>query len=115
MAAWIQARSAAAIYSVSLLTEERQGDYSGLVNRFPGDPNVLLYNPFTTRFDADGNSIRDRVVNNDLRTTGMINQTALAADQRYLPDIERIRQSEQPRRSAQPQGCLEADQLQLAH
>ena len=58
--------------------EERQGDYSGLVNRFPGDPNVLLYNPFTTRFDADGNSIRDRVVNNDLRTTGMINQTALA-------------------------------------
>ncbi len=59
-------------------TEERQGDYSGLVNRFPNDPNVLLYNPFTTRFDADGNSIRDRVVNNDLRTTGMINQTALA-------------------------------------
>lgn len=58
--------------------EERQGDYSGLVNRFPGDPNVLLYNPFTTRFDADGNSIRDRVVNNDLRTTGMINTTALA-------------------------------------
>ena len=57
--------------------EERQGDYSGLVNRFPNDPNVLLYNPFTTRFDADGNSIRDRVVNNDLRTTGMINQTAL--------------------------------------
>ena len=37
--------------------EERQGDYSGLVNRFPNDPNVLLYNPFTTRFDADGNSI----------------------------------------------------------
>ncbi len=58
--------------------EERQGDYSGLVNRFPNDPNVLLYNPFTTRFDADGNSIRDRVVNNDLRTTGMINQDALA-------------------------------------
>lgn len=57
--------------------EERQGDYSGLVNRFPNDPNVLLYNPFTTRFDADGNSIRDRVVNNDLRRTGMINQNAL--------------------------------------
>ena len=58
-------------------TEERQGDYSGLVSRFPNDPNVLLYNPFTTRLDADGNSIRDLVVNNDLRTTGMINQTAL--------------------------------------
>ena len=57
-------------------TEERQGDYSGLVSRFPNDPNVLLYNPFTTRFDADGNSIRDPVVNNDLRTTGMINQDA---------------------------------------
>ena len=64
-------------------TEERQGDYSGLVSRFPNDPNVLLYNPFTTRFDADGNSIRDLVVNNDLRTTGMINQTAL----RQINDI----------------------------
>ena len=44
---------------------ERQGDCSGLVSRFTNDPNVLPYNPFTTRFDADGNSIRDRVVNND--------------------------------------------------
>ncbi len=57
---------------------ERQGDYSGLLSRFPNDPNVLLYNPFTTRFDADGNSTRDLVPNNDLRRTGMINQTALA-------------------------------------
>ena len=66
-------------------TEERQGDYSGLVSRFPNDPNVLLYNPFTTRFDADGNSIRDLVVNNDLRTTGMINQTALTQINEIYP------------------------------
>jgi hypothetical protein len=56
---------------------ERQGDFSGLLSRFPNDPNVILYNPFTTRFDAAGNSIRDPIINNDLRTTGMLNQTAL--------------------------------------
>ena len=66
-------------------TEERQGDYSGLVSRFPNDPNVLLYNPFTTRFDADGNSIRDPIVNNDLRTTGMINQNALTQINEIYP------------------------------
>ncbi len=56
---------------------ERQGDFSGLLARFPNDPNVRLYNPFTTKIDEDGNSIRDPIVNNDLRTTGMINSQAL--------------------------------------
>jgi outer membrane receptor protein involved in Fe transport len=56
---------------------ERQGDFSGLLSRFPGDPNVILYNPFTTQIDADGESVRDPVVNNDLRTTGMVNPQAV--------------------------------------
>ena len=38
---------------------ERQGDFSELLRRFPDDPNVILYNPFTTRIDEDGNSIRE--------------------------------------------------------
>lgn len=56
---------------------ERQGDFSGLLSRFPDDPNVILYNPFSTVIDDDGNSVRDPVINNDLRTTGMIHPQAL--------------------------------------
>jgi hypothetical protein len=46
---------------------ERQGDFSELLRRFPGDPNYVLYNPFTTVIDDDGESIREPIPNNDLR------------------------------------------------
>ncbi|MGE5646046.1 MAG: carboxypeptidase regulatory-like domain-containing protein [Acidobacteriota bacterium] len=57
---------ASALYRVP--TEaERQGDFSELLSRFPGDPNYVLYDPWSTVIDADGNSIRTAVPNNDLR------------------------------------------------
>ena len=55
-----------AIYRVP--TEaERNGDFSALLERFPGDPNYVLYDPYSTTYDADGNSVRTAVPNNDLR------------------------------------------------
>lgn len=47
--------------------EERQGDFSALLRRFPGDPNFVLWNPFSTVIDASGNSSRTAIPNNDLR------------------------------------------------
>ncbi len=46
---------------------ERQGDFSGLLSRFPDDPNYVLYNPFTTVISDDGESIRVPIPNNDMR------------------------------------------------
>jgi len=46
---------------------ERQGDFSELLSRFPGDPNYVLYNPFTTVITDDGESLREPIPNNDLR------------------------------------------------
>ena len=46
---------------------ERQGDFSGLLRKFPGDLNYVLYDPFSTTLDANGNSRRTPVPNNDLR------------------------------------------------
>jgi outer membrane receptor protein involved in Fe transport len=65
---------------------ERQGDFSHLLSRFPDDPNVILYNPFTTTIDADGNTLREPVINNDLRTTGMIDPRAQEQIGALFPD-----------------------------
>jgi Carboxypeptidase regulatory-like domain/TonB dependent receptor len=46
---------------------ERGGDFSDLLRRFPGDPNFVLYNPFSTVINDDGESIRTPIPNNDLR------------------------------------------------
>ena len=46
---------------------ERQGDFSGLLSRFAGDPNYVLYNPFTTVILDDGESVREPIPGNDLR------------------------------------------------
>ena len=46
---------------------ERQGDFSALLQRFPDDPNYVLYNPFTTVITEEGESIREPIPNNDLR------------------------------------------------
>ncbi|HXE80325.1 MAG TPA: carboxypeptidase regulatory-like domain-containing protein [Vicinamibacterales bacterium] len=46
---------------------ERQGDFSELLRRFPGDPNYVIYNPFSTVINEDGESVRQPVPNNDLR------------------------------------------------
>jgi hypothetical protein len=48
----------------------RQGDFSEYLTRFPGDPNYLLYDPFSTVIDANGQSIRTPIPNNDLRNIG---------------------------------------------
>ena len=56
---------------------ERLGDFSNLLKRFPGDAHYLLWNPFSTVFDAKGNSTRTVVPNNDLRAIGGINPSAL--------------------------------------
>ncbi len=50
---------------------ERQGDFSGVLQRFGGSPNYVLWNPFSTTVDAKGNSTRTPVPNNDLRTVGV--------------------------------------------
>ncbi|MGH9159249.1 MAG: carboxypeptidase regulatory-like domain-containing protein, partial [Vicinamibacteraceae bacterium] len=46
---------------------ERRGDFSGLLQRFPGDPNYVLHDPFTTAILEDGETVRAPVPNNDLR------------------------------------------------
>ncbi len=46
---------------------ERRGDFSELLRRFPGDPNFLLHNPFSTVINDDGESVRTLIPNNDLR------------------------------------------------
>jgi Carboxypeptidase regulatory-like domain len=46
---------------------ERRGDFSELLQRFPGDPNFVLYNPFSTIINDDGESVRTPIPNNDLR------------------------------------------------
>jgi carboxypeptidase family protein len=46
---------------------ERRGDFSELLRRFPGDPNFILYNPFSTIINEDGESVRTPIPNNDLR------------------------------------------------
>lgn len=65
---------------------ERQGDFSHLLSRFPDDPNVILYNPFSTVIDEEGNSTRDPIINNDLRTTGMINSQAQQQISELFPE-----------------------------
>jgi hypothetical protein len=50
---------------------EREGDFSELLRRFPGDPNRVLWNPFSTTIDEDGESSRIPVPNNDLRAIGI--------------------------------------------
>jgi len=57
---------ASALYRVP--TEaERQGDFSAYLTRFPGDPNYVLWDPFSTVIDENGQSIRQPIPNNDLR------------------------------------------------
>jgi outer membrane receptor protein involved in Fe transport len=65
---------------------ERQGDFSGLLSRFPGDPNVILYNPLSTVIDEEGNSTREPVVNNDLRTIGALHPQALELVNGLFPE-----------------------------
>ena len=48
---------------------ERQGDFSELLSRFPGDPNYVLYNPFTTVITDDGESLREPIPNNEFSST----------------------------------------------
>jgi hypothetical protein len=46
---------------------ERLGDFGELLERFPGDPNFVIYNPYSTTLNASGNSVRTPVPGNDLR------------------------------------------------
>jgi hypothetical protein len=50
---------------------ERQGDFSAILQRFNGNANNVLWNPFSTTLDARGNSNRTPVPNNDLRSIGV--------------------------------------------
>jgi hypothetical protein len=45
---------------------ERQGDFGELLRLFPGNPEAILYNPYSTRI-VDGESVRDPIPGNDLR------------------------------------------------
>jgi hypothetical protein len=54
-----------AIYRVPTAAE-RQGDFSHLLQRFPGDPNYVLYDPFSTIIDEDGESFRTPLSNNTI-------------------------------------------------
>lgn len=57
---------------------ERQGDFSELLRRFPDDPNYILYDPHSTQIDANGDSLRVPVPNNDLRNISGLNADAMA-------------------------------------
>ena len=57
---------------------ERLGDFSSFLTRFPGDPNYLLFDPNSTTIDAQGNSHRTLIPNNDLRRIAGLNQSAQA-------------------------------------
>lgn len=64
--------TAGSIVTTRVPTEaERQGDFSAILQRFPGDATRVLWNPFSTTIDANGNSNRTVVPNNDLRTIGI--------------------------------------------
>jgi hypothetical protein len=65
---------------------ERQGDFSAMLRRFPGDPNFVLWNPFSTKIDQNGNSIRQPIPNNDLRTIGINADAAHVLDLMPLPN-----------------------------
>ena len=54
---------ASSIYRVPT-AGERQGNFSHLLERFPGDPNFVLYDPFSTVINGDGESSRTPLVNN---------------------------------------------------
>ena len=54
---------------------ERLGDFGASLQRFNGNANYVLWNPFSTTLDERGNSTRTPVPNNDLRTIG-INSSA---------------------------------------
>ncbi len=41
-------------------TAERQGDFSAILQRFPGDATRVLWNPFSTTINASGSSNRTR-------------------------------------------------------
>jgi hypothetical protein len=67
-----------AIYRVPT-ERERQGDFGEWLERYPGDPNFIVYNPLSTVIDAEGNSHRTPLPNNDMRSIpGLINANALA-------------------------------------
>ncbi|MGA2630593.1 MAG: TonB-dependent receptor [Terriglobia bacterium] len=46
---------------------ERQGDFSQLLQDFPGNANYILYNPYSTVVNPDGSTLRTPILNNDLR------------------------------------------------
>jgi hypothetical protein len=50
---------------------ERLGDFSALLQRFPGDQNRILWNPLSTTINAAGQSNRTPIPNNDLRSIGI--------------------------------------------
>ncbi len=45
---------------------ERQGDFSQLLADFPGNPNYILYNPYSTVVNPDGSTLRTPIPNNNL-------------------------------------------------
>jgi hypothetical protein len=55
---------------------ERLGDFSEWLRRFPGDPNFVLYDPYSTVVQANGNTVRTPIPNNDIRTIGRVNPNA---------------------------------------
>ena len=57
--------SQANFYRVPTLAE-RQGDFSQLLQDFPGNPNYILYDPYSTVVNADGSTMRTPIPNNDL-------------------------------------------------
>lgn len=56
---------------------ERAGNFSHLLQRFPGDVNFMLYDPFSTLIDDDGESLRTPLPNNTI-PGGLLNADAQA-------------------------------------
>ncbi len=54
---------------------ERNGDFSAWLTRFPGDSSKILYDPFSTTYDAAGNSYRNPLPGNKLGG-GLLNTEA---------------------------------------
>lgn len=57
--------SQANFYRVPSLAE-RNGDFSELLQEFPGNPQYVLYNPYSTVVNPDGSTLRTPIPNNNL-------------------------------------------------
>ncbi len=75
-----------ALYRVPTAAE-RQGDFSEYLRKFEGDPNYILYDPYSTVIDENGESSRLPVPSNDLRAISGPSGPAIVSEAREMLGI----------------------------